>query len=248
MVGVPGDLALGLLEEHFERYDVTALAVFGDSGVAEGVVSRTDLFRSGTMEPIEGGRALSLPEGCARDIMTRDLVTVEVRAQLVDAARLMVKRHVHRVFARDDETLEGVVAASDVMRALVDHRVELSLADVMTESIVSVQVDQSLRLAAERTAAAQKQALVVLDGEWPVGIVSQDQLLVARNWPADMSVEEWMSLRVLCLPRGMPVHRAASHALAMGVRHVLVMSEQGLVGIATGIDFARAWVRAASKA
>jgi len=224
-----------------ELHGVSALAVEDDSGRTAGVVSRTDLLRVGRVERHPASRTLVLPDGPVADAMQRDVVALGPDEPLERASRLMVKRHIHRVFVAEREDLLGVLSTTDLMRAVVDARLDTPIGELATKAIVSIGARESLGLAAVRLALAHKHALVVIDQGWPVGTLGDEELLLAREWPVQTPVEEWMNVRVLSLPMGMPAHRAAAAALAMNVRHVLAMDELGLRGIVTGIDFARAW-------
>jgi signal-transduction protein with cAMP-binding, CBS, and nucleotidyltransferase domain len=152
----------------------------------------------------------------------------------------MVDRHIHRVFVVEDDQLIGVLSVHDVMQVVANLRVPVPLDALMTKNVITVQVHDGIGMAAERLRDSKKHALVVFDEEWPVGTISQDELLLARDWPDDTPVESWMNLRMLCLPVRMPAFRAAAHALALNARHVLAMSDVRLEGIVTSIDFARA--------
>lgn len=55
------------------------------------------------------------------DVMTTDVVTVEVGAALEDVATLMVERDVSRVPVMDGEELVGIVSKSDIVRSLASE-------------------------------------------------------------------------------------------------------------------------------
>jgi len=231
-----------------QEQDVSALVVEDRDGSPAGVISRSDLIKASRGVETSGRfRTLELPETLARAVMTVDPIVVAPDESLARAARIMPKQHIHRVFVEQDGELVGVVAAHDVTCAVRDTRLSTPLAEVMSKSLVTVQASESMDLVVERLSAAHKHGLVVLDGEWPVGAITQRDLLIAQHWPASSSVEDWMSPRVLSLPGGMPAFRAAAHALAMNVAQILVMSDQGFEGIVTSIDFARSYARDSAK-
>jgi CBS domain-containing protein len=54
--------------------------------------------------------------------MTQEVVHVRPGATIAQAAREMVRHHVHRVIVTDDEQrLVGIVSAMDVLRALSEE-------------------------------------------------------------------------------------------------------------------------------
>lgn len=233
---VDAETPLVELESLFELHDCSTFVVEQD-GARAGVVSRTDLFRAGRPKR---SRTLVVPERCVGEIMSRELVALSAYAPLSQAARLMADNAVHQVFAIDDDKIGGLLTVRDVMRALVDVHLDTPIGELMTTKIISAQAHETMSVAVARLNEANKHALVVLEGEWPVGVLSFDEALVAREWPGDTPIKEWMSLRLLCLPVGMPAFRAAAHALAMRVNNVVAMDDHGMRGIVTGVDFAAA--------
>jgi hypothetical protein len=57
--------------------------------------------------------------------------------------------------------------------------------------------------------------------------------------PPGTAVENAMNVRILILPAGMAIGRAAEQALGMNVRRILIENDQGVTGIVGGLDFAR---------
>jgi CBS domain-containing protein len=93
-------------------------------------------------------------------------------------------------------------------------------------------------MAAERLEKARVTGLVVVDGDWPVGIFTQVEALESRELPRQTPVEEALNPAVLVLDEHTPVFRAAAQAAAMEARRVVVTSDGTPVGIVTGLDFA----------
>jgi CBS domain-containing protein len=83
--------------------------------------------------------------------------------------------------------------------------------------------------------------LAVLDEEnHPAGIFTKTEALRSRDIPASSKVEEVMSYAMLHHKPRTPVFRAAAHAYETGARRVLVVDEGELLGVLSGLDFARA--------
>jgi predicted transcriptional regulator len=62
-----------------------------------------------------------LEEHEVEEIMTRKLLAVPPDAPVEEAARLMKKSGVHRVFVTDDRRIVGVVSAIDIAHAVAEH-------------------------------------------------------------------------------------------------------------------------------
>lgn len=57
------------------------------------------------------------------DVMTRDVITVSPQDYLRDAADLMYKNRIHRVFVCKDNTLVGVLTPFDLVRLYARNRI-----------------------------------------------------------------------------------------------------------------------------
>ncbi len=237
---VPFDASAREIDRALEERDVSAVVVEDVNGDPVGVVTRSDLIRvARKSDGPPSHMVLSLPDTRATEVMKSGLVTLPPEAPIEAVARTMADRGIPRVFVSRENLLLGVVGAVEILRAVADRRIATPLERVMSQSLVTALASEGLAVAAERIAATKKQALVVVEDGWPVGIISDAEVLLAGRWPAHVPVRDWMQPRVLCLPAGMPLFRAASHALHNDVRHVIVMDDLAIKGIITGIDFAR---------
>lgn len=236
------DAKLASVEHQLTEHDISGLPVLDAAGHAVGVITRTDLLRAGRMRVPNGHRArvLELPDGYVRDFMHIGVRTVEADAPVGEAARVMVKHRLHRVYVMQNDTLVGVLSTKDMMRVVSDARVRTALSEVMSSSLVTVRASDPVSIAVDRMAAAHVSGLIVMDEEWPIGIFSQPEAIASRSSPPGDRVEVWMDPAVLCLPSAMPLHRAAAQSLHTRARRVLVVDARSVLGVISGLDFARA--------
>ncbi len=236
------DAKLALVEHQLTELDVSGLPVLDDAGHVIGVITRTDLIRAGRVRVPNGGRAhvLELPDAYVRDFMHVGVRTVDSSAPVAAAARTMLAHRVHRVYVMDADMLIGVLSTKDMMRVVANARVRTALSEIMSTSVVTVRASDPVSVAVDRMAAAHVSGLIVMDEEWPIGVFSQPEAIAARATPPADRVEKWMDPAVLSLPSGMPLHRAAAQALHMSVRRVLVVEGKSILGVISGLDFARA--------
>jgi CBS domain-containing protein len=222
---------------------VSALPVIGADGAIVGVVSRTDLLRVG--RPIPGGRGpgatMALPDMRAADLITRDPLVCTPETSLRDAARLMVGARVHRLFVVVERDPVGVISTVDMVAAVRDERPRGTLADIMTAPVVTIGAETPVRDAIERLSLAHVTGLIVVDERWPIGTFTQTEALAARDLPPETPVDDVMDPAVICLPVGTRLHHAAAQAARLDVRRVLASKQGSMVGIASGLDFAR-WI------
>jgi CBS domain-containing protein len=241
VVSVRSDASLVETQAALDQRGCSAVAIVKDRR-AIGVVSRTDLLRSGRREAAgHGGPLAPLAARTAIEIATRPVVTAGPKENLSRVAARMVKARIHRVFVEDDEALRGVFSTLDLLRAIITERVLLPVGGVMSKPAFTIPVTATIAHATDRLRAANVTGVVVIDEEgWPVGIFSQREALASRAMPAETSVEEVMNYALVCLHAKAPLHRAASLASAARARRVLVIEDRRVVGVVSPLDFARA--------
>lgn len=233
-------------EDAIRRLGITSLAVVGDDGTCSGILTSTDLIRAGLHSEGESQSSTLLVSDGRRvaQVMTPFVVTVESGCTLADAAEQMLNHHVHRVFVMAASDIVGVLSTRDVMAAIEDARITLPVSLFMSSPVFTVRASEPISLALQRLEKAQVTGLIVVDeSEWPVGIFGHEEALDAGSHPRSTPIEKVMDPAVLTLPDHSELHHVARQALAMGTRRVAVMSKFELVGIMTGIDFAKAIVK-----
>ncbi len=234
---ISGDADLAEAELRLRQLAISCLAVReGDRLV--GVISRTDLLRVGTWAGKDHHGPLTLPKTPVREIMHKDPITVSPQSPIADAARLMVQHHVHRVFVVEAAHLVGVLSTRDILLSVRDARIDRSIGSFMSTPVLTVPADAPLSQAVDLLSQAHVHGVVVVAGEWPVGLFTQAEALLALGRSDEVPVEEVMSYALLCLPPEMPAHRAAAHMAATRARRVVVVSQRQPVGVLTGVDMA----------
>lgn len=223
---------------------ISCVPVVEPGGRAAGVLSRTDLLKLGRLSMGSFGRvqALSMPEATAGEKMHAGVVTVAEDTPVATAARLMVKQRIHRVFVSGAALgLSGVLSTKELLLAIRDKRPAQSIGEHMSKSAFMLPGTTDLSRAMDRLWSAHVGGLVVVDeDERPIGLFTQVEALLARDLPPEAPVETAMSYAMLCLHISTPLHRAAAHAYATHARRVLVTEDHRVVGVMTGLDFARA--------
>lgn len=232
LVSVPPEMVLHDVNALLEAKDISAAPVVGQGGELLGIVSSTDLLR-----------ASNAPNAwLVRDVMKREVVTANDQETLRDAAKKMVDNRIHRLVIVDGPRAVGIVSTRDAMRAVLSYRVGIPVEAVATTPVETVDIGDDIDTAIARLRVANVHGLVVVDGEWPVGVFTHKEAIKARALPPDIRktpVEQIMSYETICMNAKTPLYRVAGHAISMNVRRVLVVSNRHLVGIATGFDLVR---------
>lgn len=220
----------------FSEQGVSALGVVNDDGELKGVVSRTDILHAAVSTE---GETFRVPDRPVEEIMKSPALQVSPDARLAEVARMMLKGHVHRIFVTSEGKPAGVVSTRDLMRAVREKRVKTPISEIASGSVVKIRADEATALAVDRLELSNKHGLVVVEEDFPVGIFDQACALDARRLPPNTAVENAMNVRILILPAGMTLGRAAQQALGMNVRRILIEDDRGVTGIVGGLDFAR---------
>ena len=109
----------------------------------------------------------------------RSLVSIDSKAKAKEAARLMVDRRIGSLIANRDGLPFGIVTERDMVKIVAAGMdpAKVTVADVMTAPLVTVESAAPLSDAARRMVEKQVKRLVVVDHEKIVGIVSQTDLV-----------------------------------------------------------------------
>jgi CBS domain-containing protein len=223
------------------EHDISSLPVT-DGDALLGVVSLTDLLHVGRREAgsASDARALVFPSRPVSEAMTEGVETVTPQTHLSEAAAVMRKRFIHRLYVTDDDRLCGVLSTTDLLRALEEKRVNHPVGDYMSSPVFTIRDQEPLSEALERLDRGHASGLVVVEDGWPVGIFSKHEALESRDLPRSEAVGDVMSPKILVLPPSTSLHRAAAQASALGVRRVVIQEGSEVKGILSGLDFARA--------
>jgi CBS domain-containing protein len=216
------------------------LVVEGEAPV--GVISRTDLLRVGRIHArgIARPAIITLPARPIGEIMTRGVVTLPPGAPLSEAAHMMVKKRIHRIFIGTATAISGVISTHEMLHAIIDARIAAPLSQFMSTPVITVQVTDPLWLAADGLARTQVHGVVALEDGYPVGLFTQADALAARDAAQDTPVGEVIDHALVALPADMRLHRAAAVAAETRARRVLALQGDAIVGILTGLDFTSA--------
>jgi CBS domain-containing protein len=111
--------------------------------------------------------------------------------------------------------------------------------DAIRKRPVSIPADWTIAEAARRMNEASVGAVVVVDGDQPVGIVTDRDLVVrgiARNLPADARVDAVMSDDLVTLPADADIREAFKIFHSRPLRRIPILEEGRLVGMVTADD------------
>ena len=112
----------------------------------------------------------------------------------------------------------------------------------MTKDVVSIDINDSVFKAAELMSSNQLGCLVVVDGEMPVGIVTERDIVrrvVAKRLPLNTKINAVMSKSLITVDPDASLKEAARLMSANKIRRLPVSKDNKLVGIVVAADFVR---------
>jgi CBS domain-containing protein len=185
-----------------------------------------------------------------RDLMRPNLITCPPTASLGAAAAMLARHHIHALIVADAAGLaQGVLSdfdllagdwlAGDEASLPATSRGRLTVGDLMSSPVASVNADTPAAEAAERMRAEHIHRLVVTDLDRPIGVISVSDLIagLAPDRIQRGGVEHAMSRGLVVCRETTPVGAAAR---AMRERHSLslvVVNPHGRpLGVVTGFD------------
>ncbi|MEM1670794.1 MAG: CBS domain-containing protein [Archaeoglobaceae archaeon] len=118
---------------------------------------------------------------------------------------------------------------------------DLPVKEIMTRDVCKASIDENIHSVAKRMVEYGVGSAVIMDGNKPVGIVTEKDLIakvVAKNKsPSSVKVREVMSSPLITIKPTTSIREAASIMTKKGIRRLPVVNENGeLVGIITDND------------
>ena len=125
-----------------------------------------------------------------KDIMTRNVVTIDVNQTVFEAAELMSDKGIGCLVVTDKSTPIGIVTERDFVRRIVAKRAssDVKVSEIMSTNLVTVDPDASIRDAARLMSSHQIRRLPVLKQNQLVGILVARDLV--RNVGKKTTAEE----------------------------------------------------------
>ena len=123
------------------------------------------------------------------EIMNRTLVTVDTRASLRQAQRILDQRNIRHLFVMDGKRLVGIVTDRDLRKAAPSSKSplttsereefmdELKVVEVMSRKLITASPSTTVREAAKVMVREKIGCLPVVDDNTLVGIVTETDLL-----------------------------------------------------------------------
>lgn len=234
LVTVTADCALDEVLEVLRTRDVAAIVVVGREGRAVGTLSYVDLLRIARFHTQSAVTPdlLELPSMCAGDLVRPGIVAVSPDATLADIIRLRHDCGVVRVHVLEDDRPIGVVGTRELARALCAAGRPVPVTEVMRTRVTVL--DAAAPATSAVNLGAGGDAVVVLDAGALVGVVTQAEVLSARDLPRHAPVTSLISPAVAYLDAATPVASAAVVARTTQARWLVASDRGRICGVLSG--------------
>ena len=117
-----------------------------------------------------------------------------------------------------------------------------SVKDIMIKDVVTITVDKTVFEAAELMDSKGIGCLIIVQGETPVGIVTERDFvrrIIAKKLPYDVKVSEIMTKSLVAVDPDVSLKDAARLMSSNKIRRLPVVKQKKLVGIVVASDFIR---------
>ncbi|WP_135363322.1 CBS domain-containing protein [Halosimplex halophilum] len=119
-------------------------------------------------------------DASVREVMDREFVGVSEGDDLGETAELMLEEGVDSAVVLRGTDPVGVVTERDALAAFVDREGDPpTAAEAMTDEVPTVPPDLTIAEAADRLSAGSTQRVLVSDGDEPLGVLTERDLLTA---------------------------------------------------------------------
>lgn len=134
-----------------------------------------------------------------REIMDREYVGVTESDGLVETVELLLEEDKETAVVLHGSEHVGVVTERNILSTLVDgpDPSEATVGDVMSEHVPTVSPETTVSAAADQLSTQSARRLVVTNGSEPEGVLTQNDLLVGRNYPTEQDTTSTASGEVL---------------------------------------------------
>ena len=125
-----------------------------------------------------------------KDIMTKEVITIDVEKSVFEAAQLMSSKGLGCLIVVDKLLPVGIITERDIVRRIVAKRSspDLNVSEVMSKTLITVDPDTSLKEAARVMSTNKIRRLPVLKQDKLVGIVVSSDFV--RNVGKKTTTEE----------------------------------------------------------
>jgi len=174
------------------------------------------------------------------DIMTGTIISVTPEETVGAAIREMAKYRISCIIVTAGGRAEGILTERDVLRGVATHYDDFLRAKVakeMSKPVITAQVDMSALAASKLMGSRQIKRLLIVDGQQPVGVVTQTDITTALISMAPFkNIADLMTSDVVTVNETATMTEAAQLMAARNISCVVILRHGKAAGIVTERD------------
>ncbi len=231
------------LDEVIEKLATSSISsiVVVENNIPVGIVSERDITRLVSFSK-------DIYKVKVSEFMSPNPVTIYRNADIVMALEKMERHGIRRLIVVDKQgRLNGIITYSDIIRKLEESffKVHTSIETVMTQNILKIHQDASLKEAIDFMAHEKKSCLLVVSDKLSndinslVGIITERDIVkvLYKKLPLDISVRDICTKNIIYTNYDTILYDAIKIMNERNIRHMVVISEGfQLKGIVTQTD------------
>lgn len=212
--------------------------VVSDNGIPLGIITETDLLKKG----VANGNNFSKMK--VEQIMSSPVRSVPPDLSVMEAGSIMEAENIRRLLVLDDGRSVGIVTQTDMVRVLASYTLSKEVSEIMSSDVAVIASSASVKEAAQLMAAEDISCVVAMNGSTVAGIFTERDFLkrvvALKRSPDRTRLKRVMSSPVVTVYSDCSVLSAWKVLERTGIRRLVVMDDEILVGIITQTDILKA--------
>jgi PAS domain S-box-containing protein len=177
-------------------------------------------------------------------IMSCPVRSVPPDLSIMEADSIMEAENIRRLLVLEDGRSVGIVTQTDMVRGLASYALSKEVSQIISRDVAVITSSASVREAAQLMASKDISCLVAMEGNTVAGIFTERDLLkrivaLKRN-PAHTRLKKVMSSPVVTVCSDCSVLSAWKLLERTGIRRLVVMDDETLIGVITQTDILKA--------
>ncbi len=209
-----------------------------DNGRLSGIVTERDILK----KAVAGGN--DFRKMIVEQIMSSPVRSIPLVLSVMETSKIMETENIRRLVVLENERFVGIITQTDMVQALASYSISQEVSEIMTSNVAVIASSASVKEAAELMASKDISCLVAMGKDAVVGIFTERDLLkrvvaMKRN-PAQTRLKKVMSSPVVTVSSDCSVLSANKLLDRIGIRRLVVMDNETLLGVITQTDILKA--------
>ena len=212
--------------------------IISKNGCLSGIVTETDVLKKAVADGHDF-RKMKVEQ-----IMSSPVRSAPRNLSVMEAGKIMEAENIRRLVVLEEERPVGIITQTDMVQALASYSISQEVSQIMTSNVAVITSSASVKEAAELMASKDISCLVAMEKDAVVGIFTERDLLkrvvaLKRN-PAHTRLKKVMSSPAVTVSSDCSVLSANKLLERIGIRRLIVMDDETLLGVITQTDILRA--------